>query len=112
VKRGAGHGSRTAVPQALPARENKAIERSDTPDQSSPQVQKDRAVPELQPARVTELEAAISRITRALGSADDDDVAGLVAERKAMREELKGLRDERDRASLPNNVVVLNRGKP
>jgi hypothetical protein len=39
------------------------------------------------------LEAAIDRLTRALASADDETIAELVAERRAMREELRALRD-------------------
>jgi hypothetical protein len=39
------------------------------------------------------LEAAIARLTRALATADDDVIAELVAERRAMREELRVLRE-------------------
>jgi uncharacterized protein YeeX (DUF496 family) len=43
---------------------------------------------------VDELEAAIARLTRAIVSAVDDVVAAeLVAERRAMREELRALRE-------------------
>jgi hypothetical protein len=38
------------------------------------------------------LEAAIERVTRALVSAADEVIPGLVAERRSMREELEGLR--------------------
>jgi hypothetical protein len=38
------------------------------------------------------LEAAIERVTRALGTAADEVLPELVAERRAMREELEGLR--------------------
>ena len=54
--------------------------------------------------RVALLERAIERLTRAMGTVDDGDVADLVRERAAMRGELEGL--TRDR-----NVVVL-RPKP
>lgn len=39
------------------------------------------------------LEAAIDRLTRALASAEDDAIGELVAERRAMREELRALRE-------------------
>ena len=38
------------------------------------------------------MEAAIERVTRALATAADDLIPELVAERRAMREELEGLR--------------------
>jgi hypothetical protein len=41
---------------------------------------------------VAELQAAIDRLTRALATADDETVAELVAERRALREELAELR--------------------
>ena len=54
--------------------------------------------------RVALLERAIERLTRAMGTVDDVDIADLARERAAMRGELEGL--TRDR-----NVVVL-RPKP
>jgi hypothetical protein len=49
--------------------------------------------------RAAVLEAAIERVTRALGSAADGVIPELVAERRAMREELEELR--RGRHVLP-----------
>ena len=43
--------------------------------------------------QAAQLEAAIERVTRALATADDDTIAELVAERRAMREELRALRE-------------------
>ena len=40
------------------------------------------------------LQAAIDRVTAALATADDDAIAELVAERRAMREELRAMREE------------------
>jgi len=45
------------------------------------------------PPDAATLEAAIARLTRALATADDDTIADLVSERRAMREELRGLRE-------------------
>jgi hypothetical protein len=42
--------------------------------------------------RAAALEAAIERVTRALVTATDEVIPELVAERRAMREELEGLR--------------------
>jgi len=42
---------------------------------------------------VAALEAAIDRMTRALVTATDEEIAELVAERRAMREELRALRE-------------------
>jgi hypothetical protein len=39
-----------------------------------------------------DLKQAIERLTRAIGSAGDDEIADLVAERRAMRLELEGNR--------------------
>jgi len=47
----------------------------------------------LHPPDAATLEAAIARLTRALATADDDTIADLVSERRAMREELRGLRE-------------------
>ena len=47
------------------------------------------------------MEAAIARVTRALGTADDETIGELVAERKAMRAELEALR-------RPANVVPIS----
>jgi hypothetical protein len=62
--------------------------------------------------RAAVLEAAIERVTRALVTAADAVIPELVAERRAMREELEGLR-------LGENVVQFRprnrdqpRGKP
>jgi hypothetical protein len=58
--------------------------------------------------RIAELEAALANVTRLLTKVDDAQVASeLVAERKAMREELEALR-------RPDNVVALARpsGRP
>ena len=60
----------------------------------------DRAVLE---TKIRELEAAIGRLTHALGSAADGAIAGLVDERREMRLELQKLRDE----AGPSNVVRL-----
>lgn len=57
--------------------------------------------PPLATDRGAELEAAIARITRALGTADDETIAELVAERKAMRAELESMR-------RPANVVPIS----
>jgi hypothetical protein len=47
------------------------------------------------PERLTELETAIANVTRLLGKTDDAGVAAeLVAERRAMRLEVEGLRRE------------------
>jgi hypothetical protein len=54
--------------------------------------------------RVAEIEAAIASVTRVLGRAPDDAVPMLVAERAAMRAELRALR-ERD----AGNIVPLDR---
>ena len=51
------------------------------------------------------LERAIRRLTEALGAADDDDVAAIVAERRQMREELAGLR------AATNPAASLRRGR-
>jgi hypothetical protein len=56
--------------------------------------------------RRSELEAAIARLTRALATADDDTIADLVAERRAMRAEL----EEMSLRSLPSNVRKLKAG--
>jgi short-subunit dehydrogenase involved in D-alanine esterification of teichoic acids len=53
---------------------------------------------------VAEIEAAIASVTRVLGRAPDDAVPMLVAERAAMRAELRALR-ERD----AGNIVPLDR---
>ena len=42
-------------------------------------------------ARVADIERAIERVTRALGAADDAEIPVLVAERAAMRAELRAL---------------------
>jgi hypothetical protein len=52
---------------------------------------------------VAEIEAAISSVTRALGSATDEAVPMLVAERGAMRAELRALRE-----AEAGTVVVLD----
>jgi hypothetical protein len=49
--------------------------------------------------RAAVLEAAIERVTRALANATDEVIPELVAERRAMREELEELR--RNRHVLP-----------
>jgi hypothetical protein len=54
--------------------------------------------------RVTELEAAIANVTRALGRAADEAVELLVAERAEMRAELSALIEQ----SKAGNVVVLD----
>jgi hypothetical protein len=55
--------------------------------------------------RAEELEAAVANVTRLVGKTDDaETAAALVAERRAMREELDALR----RAQLPRNVVHLD----
>ena len=46
------------------------------------------------PVDETILGAAIDRLTRALATADDEDIAGLVTERRALREELALLREQ------------------
>jgi hypothetical protein len=53
---------------------------------------------------VTELEAAIANVTRALGRAADEAVELLVAERAEMRAELSALIEQ----SKAGNVVVLD----
>jgi hypothetical protein len=55
--------------------------------------------------RAAVLEAAIDRVTRALASAADEVIAELVAERRAMREELEAL-------GSGQNVVPLHRLRP
>jgi hypothetical protein len=52
-----------------------------------------------------ELEAAIDRVTRALLTAGDDVIPELVAERRAMREELAAMREE------DASVIRLNEGR-
>jgi hypothetical protein len=47
------------------------------------------------------LEAAIERVTRTLVSAPDEAIRELVAERRAMREELDGLRWGENVVSFP-----------
>jgi hypothetical protein len=49
------------------------------------------------------LEAAIARLTRALTTADDDALPELVAERRALREEL-----EERRCGANGNVVAID----
>jgi len=49
-----------------------------------------------------DLERAIDRLTRALGTAHDEEIAGIVSERRAMREELEAKRRE-----MPGNVIEL-----
>jgi hypothetical protein len=51
------------------------------------------------------LEAAIERVTRALLSAPDEVIPELVAERRAMREELEGLRRDEKRGADPTGVA-------
>jgi hypothetical protein len=87
--------------------ENKPEVPQITPDRRSEQeVQSPRAPPEsnrVQPnhsERGADLERAIARVTRALSTADDDAIAGLVAERRAMRAELEAIR-------LPSKVIAL-----
>jgi hypothetical protein len=53
------------------------------------------------PLDETELQAAIDRLTRALATADDEAIPELVAERRALREELHGLRE------APGDVVGI-----
>lgn len=53
------------------------------------------------------LVAAIDRLTRAMGVAADDAVAEIVAERRAMREELEALR----RARSAGKVVPIGKGR-
>jgi hypothetical protein len=43
------------------------------------------------PLKVEEIQAAIDRLTRALGTADDATIPELVAERRALREDLAEL---------------------
>jgi hypothetical protein len=52
---------------------------------------------------VAEIEAAIAGVTRALGRVPDDAVPMLVAERAAMRAELRALTEAKAR-----NVVALD----
>jgi hypothetical protein len=47
----------------------------------------------LHPLPESVLEGAIDRLTRALLTADDDAIPALVEERRAMREELRGMRE-------------------
>jgi hypothetical protein len=58
------------------------------------------------------LEAAIARLTIALATAADDDIPELVAERRALREELHALRqgnaDVFDEQAICADVVDLN----
>jgi hypothetical protein len=50
---------------------------------------------------ITELEAAIANVTRLLGKVDDEKtVRELVAERRALREELEGAAPARQRGRL------------
>ena len=51
--------------------------------------------------RAAVLEAAIERVTRTLVSAPDEAIRELVAERRAMREELDGLRWGENVVSFP-----------
>jgi hypothetical protein len=53
--------------------------------------------------RVSELEAAIASVTRALSGVADEAIELLVAERAAMRAELRALRE-----ADAGNVVVLD----
>jgi hypothetical protein len=46
--------------------------------------------------RVALLERAIERLTRAMGTVDDVDIADLARERAAMRGELEGLTRDRN----------------
>jgi hypothetical protein len=54
------------------------------------------------PHEATDLERAIARLTRALTVAGDEDIAAIVAERRAMRAELEALR-----VAEAGNVVVF-----
>jgi hypothetical protein len=45
------------------------------------------------PLQAEELEAAIARVTRALAAADDEAITELVAERRALREEFRAMRE-------------------
>jgi hypothetical protein len=56
-------------------------------------------------AAVRSLERAIEALTHALASATDEDVAELVRERRAMRDELQALRE-----ASAGNVVPFRRG--
>jgi hypothetical protein len=51
------------------------------------------------------LEAALARLTRALATADDEAIPELVAERRAMREELAAMREG------DAGVIRLNEGR-
>jgi hypothetical protein len=50
------------------------------------------------------VQAAIDRVTRALATADDDVIADLVAERRALREDLRALRGGDGSRELDNIV--------
>jgi hypothetical protein len=64
------------------------------------------------PVDAATLEAAIARLTIALATAADDDIPELVAERRALREELHALRqgnaDVFDEQAICADVVDLN----
>ena len=58
--------------------------------------------------RRAELEAAIARLTRLLGTAGDDDAIAIVAERRDIRRELEDLATAEARAS--GKVTSIRRG--
>ena len=89
--------SKSAVRKSVSVRVRPSVQRLQSDDPEDPS---ERANPPLVaplvaplPLGVLELEAAVARLTRALATADDDTIADLVLERRALRDEIRAMRE-------------------